>query len=104
MAPPWTKLLRHCKAKLVFALDLAHSASPVLGSHCKCSSCQCATAAHAASVPVSPFMALCRRKQRQLQVQLQEVGDDALGERLQGAAERPADPPFRLSTLIQVRS
>lgn len=45
---------------------------------------------------------LCRRKQRQLQVQLQEVGDDALQERLQGAAERPANPPFRLSSLIQV--
>ncbi|KAK9826081.1 hypothetical protein WJX81_000287 [Elliptochloris bilobata] len=42
-----------------------------------------------------------RRKQGTLQVQLQEIGDEALQERLEGAAQRPASPPYRLSTLIQ---
>lgn len=47
---------------------------------------------------------LCRRrKQQQVQLQIDELGMEALQDRLQSAAETPANPPYRLATLIQVR-
>ena len=44
----------------------------------------------------------CRRKQRQMQARLEELGTESLEERLQMATEMPSPTPYRLSTLIQV--
>ena len=44
----------------------------------------------------------CRRKQRQMQARLEELGTESLEERLQMATQMPSPTPYRLSTLIQV--
>ncbi|KAI8464154.1 MAG: hypothetical protein J3K34DRAFT_441386 [Monoraphidium minutum] len=41
-----------------------------------------------------------KRKQRQLEAQLTELGMEALDERLQSATQVPVNPPYRLSRLI----
>lgn len=48
------------------------------------------------------FQIWCRRKQQQVENQLKELGMDSLQERLEDAAQTPANPPYRLATLIQV--
>lgn len=44
----------------------------------------------------------CRRKQRQMQARLEELGTESLKERLQMATQMPSPTPYRLSALIQV--
>ncbi|KXZ49270.1 hypothetical protein GPECTOR_22g863 [Gonium pectorale] len=44
--------------------------------------------------------ATIRRKQRQLEATIRELGIEALDERLRSATQLPANPPYRLSTLI----
>ncbi|KAK9830183.1 hypothetical protein WJX72_010171 [[Myrmecia] bisecta] len=53
------------------------------------------------SSPASQLTATLRRKQGQIKALLDDMGMEALEERLQGAGETPAHPPYRLSTLIQ---
>lgn len=53
--------------------------------------------------PKTPLNALeqtIRRKQKQLEASIRELGMEALDERLQSATQMPANPPYRLSTLI----
>ncbi|CAL8470646.1 g10188 [Coccomyxa elongata] len=45
--------------------------------------------------------ATIRRKKAQVEAQIDELGMDALQERLESAAQLPAQPSYRLSTLIQ---
>jgi hypothetical protein len=45
---------------------------------------------------------LARRKKAQVEAQIDELGMDALQERLESAAQIPAQPPYQLSSLIQV--
>lgn len=42
----------------------------------------------------------CRRKQQEVAAQLQELGEEALEERLRSATSSPARPPHRLTELI----
>ena len=49
----------------------------------------------------SQLSATIRRKQQQVQRQIDELGMEALQERLESAAQTPANPAYRLSTLIQ---
>lgn len=41
-----------------------------------------------------------RRKQKQLEAKFKEMGMEAMDEALSRAASLPANPPYRLSTLI----
>ena len=41
-----------------------------------------------------------RRKSQQIQAQLQELGEEALEERMQSGVAMLTNPPYRLSTLI----
>ncbi|KAG2500630.1 hypothetical protein HYH03_001397 [Edaphochlamys debaryana] len=50
--------------------------------------------------PMNALEATIRRKQRQLEATIKELGMEALDERLQSATSMPANPPYRLSTLI----
>lgn len=45
---------------------------------------------------------MSRRKKAQVEAQINELGMETLQERLESAAQMPAQPPYRLSTLIQV--
>lgn len=44
---------------------------------------------------------ICRRKQKQVEAHLKELGMQALEERLQSAVSSPASPGYRLLQLIQ---
>ena len=46
----------------------------------------------------------CRRKQRQVTMQLDELGMENLETQLHDATERPAEPSHRLATVMAVRS
>ncbi|GLC35625.1 hypothetical protein PLESTB_000186800 [Pleodorina starrii] len=50
--------------------------------------------------PTNALEATIRRKQRELETTIRELGMEALDERLQSATQMPANPPYRLSTLI----
>ena len=58
--------------------------------------------AQPAAIAEAPTVHSCRRKQQQVENQLKELGMDSLQERLEDAAQTPANPPYRLATLIQV--
>ena len=45
---------------------------------------------------------VCRRKQRQVTLQLDELGMDNLETQLHDATQRPAEPLHRFATLIMV--
>ncbi|GIL51135.1 hypothetical protein Vafri_7208 [Volvox africanus] len=50
--------------------------------------------------PINALEATIRRKQRELETTIRELGMEALDERLQSATQMPLNPPYRLSTLI----
>ncbi|EFJ49598.1 hypothetical protein VOLCADRAFT_104174 [Volvox carteri f. nagariensis] len=50
--------------------------------------------------PPNALEATIRRKQRELEAAIRELGMEALDERLQSATQVPATPPYRLSRLI----
>ncbi|GLI62069.1 hypothetical protein VaNZ11_004496 [Volvox africanus] len=50
--------------------------------------------------PMNALEATIRRKQRELETTIRELGMEALDERLQSATQMPLNPPYRLSTLI----
>ncbi|GBF99220.1 indole-3-glycerol-phosphate synthase [Raphidocelis subcapitata] len=79
---------------------LGGAAAVARGQRCRTAAAGGGGADDAPSTSYNHLSATIKRKQRQVESQLTELGMEALDERLQSATQAPVNPPYRLSRLI----